>query len=73
MSVDGRRIAVLGAGKIGEALISGLLSSGWRKAEDIVASGRREVRIAELAERFGIRTTLSNEERRAARRSSCSR
>jgi pyrroline-5-carboxylate reductase len=62
MSVDGRRIAILGAGKIGEALISGLISSGWRTSADIVASARREERAAELAERYGIRTTLSNEE-----------
>jgi pyrroline-5-carboxylate reductase len=62
MSVDRRRIAVLGTGKIGEALVSGLLSSGWRTSDDIVASVRREVRAAELTERFGIRTTLSNEE-----------
>ena len=32
VSVNERRIAVLGAGKIGEALIGGLLSSGWRDA-----------------------------------------
>ena len=62
MSIDRRRIAVLGTGKIGEALISGLLSSGWRTSEDIVASCRREVRIAELTERYGITATLSNEE-----------
>ena len=62
MSVDRRRIAILGAGKIGEALISGLLSSGWRTSADIVASARREARAAELADRFGIHTTLSNEE-----------
>ena len=62
MSVDRRRIAVLGAGKIGEALVSGLISSGWRTSDDIVASTRREERAAELTERFGIRTTLSNEE-----------
>ena len=29
--VDSRKIAILGAGRIGEALISGLLSSEWRK------------------------------------------
>ncbi len=51
---------MLGAGKIGEALISGLLSSGWRTPEEIVASGRRDERIAALAERHGIETTLSN-------------
>ena len=62
MSVDERRIAVLGAGKIGEALISGLLSSGWRTTDDIVASSRRPERAAELAERYGIATSTSNEE-----------
>ena len=57
-----RRIAVLGAGKIGEALISGLLSSGWREPADIVGSSRRRERVDELAERHGIVATLSNEE-----------
>jgi pyrroline-5-carboxylate reductase len=62
MAVDERRIAILGAGKIGEALISGLLSSGWRGTDEIVASCRREERAAELRERFGILATLSNAE-----------
>ena len=60
MTVDDRRIAVLGAGKIGEALIAGLLSSEWRSPGDIVATGRRAERLSELHERYGIRTTLSN-------------
>ena len=59
MAVDERRIAVLGSGKIGEALISGLLSSEWRPG-DIVATGRRPERLSELHDRYGIRTTLSN-------------
>lgn len=62
MALDGRRLAVLGAGKIGESLIAGLLSSGWRKPAEIVATGRREERIAELVERYGIEATLSNAE-----------
>ncbi len=62
MAVDQRRIAVLGAGKIGEALISGLLSSGWRSTEEIVASTRRAERAEELATRHGIRAGVSNEE-----------
>jgi pyrroline-5-carboxylate reductase len=53
------RIAILGAGQIGEALISGLLSSG---ESDIVASVRREERSAELRSRFDIPVTLSNAE-----------
>jgi pyrroline-5-carboxylate reductase len=62
VAVDQRRIAVLGAGKIGEALISGLLSSEWRAPSEIVASARRSERAAELAERYGIHATLSNAE-----------
>ena len=60
MAVNGRRIAILGGGKIGESLLSGLLSSGWRKPEEIVVTGRRQERIDELAERYGFETTLSN-------------
>jgi pyrroline-5-carboxylate reductase len=62
MAVDERRIAVLGAGRIGESLIAGLLSSGWRAPGEIVASGRRAERVAELAERHGIATTVDNVE-----------
>ena len=62
MAVDERRIAVLGAGKIGEALIGGLLSSGWRSPEDIAASSRRPERVEELVQRHGIAATLSNAE-----------
>src|SRR4051812_7596992 len=57
-----RRIAILGAGKIGESLLAGLLSSGWRKPGDIVVTGRREERLNELAERHGVEATLSNSE-----------
>src|SRR5215218_3195882 len=62
MAVDERRIAILGAGKIGEALISGLLSSGWRGPADISATARRQERVDELAERHGIAATRSNAE-----------
>jgi pyrroline-5-carboxylate reductase len=62
MTVDQRKVAILGAGKIGEVLISGLLSSGWRKPGEIAASGRREERLEELRERHGIEVTSSNAE-----------
>src|SRR5215831_20095925 len=52
-----RRIAIVGGGRIGEALLSGLLSSGWR---DIVVTSRREARVAELRERHGVEATTSN-------------
>ena len=62
MTIDGRRIAVLGAGRIGEALIAGLISSGWRAPADITASTRRPERLTELTERYGIDVTASNVE-----------
>lgn len=51
------RLAILGAGKIGESLLAGLVSSGWT---DVVATSRREERVAELRERFGVEATTSN-------------
>jgi pyrroline-5-carboxylate reductase len=62
MAVDQRRIAILGAGQIGEALLTGLLSTGWRTPEEIVVTVRREERAQELAERHGVRATTSNPE-----------
>jgi len=58
--VDPRKVAILGAGRIGEALISGLLSSGWRKPNEIAATARRAERVAELRDRHGVNATLSN-------------
>jgi pyrroline-5-carboxylate reductase len=52
-----KRIAILGAGRIGEALLSGLLSSGWT---DIVATSRNDARVAELHDRHGVDATTSN-------------
>ncbi len=62
MAVDERRIAILGTGQIGEALLAGLLSTGWRKADEIVATVRREERVEELSERHGVHATTSNTE-----------
>jgi pyrroline-5-carboxylate reductase len=56
------RIAILGCGKIGEALVAGLLSSGWRQPTDIVVTGRRRERLDELEAAHGVSATLSNAE-----------
>jgi pyrroline-5-carboxylate reductase len=60
MALDPRRVAILGAGTIGEALLAGFLSGGWRKPGELVATGRREERLEELRERYGVEATLSN-------------
>src|SRR5437763_8569415 len=62
MASERGRVAILGAGTIGEALLAGLLSGGWREPGEIVVTGRREERIAELGERYGVEATLSNAE-----------
>ena len=62
MPLDARRIAILGAGKIGESLLAGLLTSGWREPPEIVVTGRRAERVQELVERYGVEGTVSNAE-----------
>jgi pyrroline-5-carboxylate reductase len=47
-------IAVIGAGKIGELVLSGLLRAGW-PASQLLATARRPERGAELSERYGVR------------------
>jgi pyrroline-5-carboxylate reductase len=47
-------VAVIGAGKIGEVLLSGLLRSGWA-VDRLLATARRAERAEELSSRYGIR------------------
>jgi pyrroline-5-carboxylate reductase len=54
------RIAILGCGQIGESLLSGLLSAGWRAPGDVAVTARREERLDELRERYGVEATSSN-------------
>jgi len=48
------RVAVIGTGKIGELVLSGLLRAGWQPS-DLLVTTRRAERGAELAERYGVR------------------
>jgi pyrroline-5-carboxylate reductase len=57
-----RRVAFLGGGKMGEALVSGLIRSGGRNPNEIMVTARREERARELSERNGVAATLSNPE-----------
>ena len=45
----GRTVAILGGGRIGEALRAGLLSSGWRDASEIVVTRRGDNNVAAVA------------------------
>nr|BEK66566.1 pyrroline-5-carboxylate reductase [Kitasatospora purpeofusca] len=52
-AAHGQKIAFLGTGKIGEALLSGLLRAGKDPA-DVLVTARRPERAAELAVRYGV-------------------
>jgi pyrroline-5-carboxylate reductase len=54
------RIAILGAGRLGEALVRGFLESGWRNPADLTLTSRREERRNELAERYGTPVEADN-------------
>jgi pyrroline-5-carboxylate reductase len=48
-----RTVAVLGAGKMGQAIVSGLLRAGWSK-DSVIATARSAERAAELREAYGV-------------------
>ncbi|WNI17121.1 pyrroline-5-carboxylate reductase [Actinacidiphila sp. ITFR-21] len=58
-------VAVLGAGKIGEALLSGMIRAGWAPA-DLLVTARRGERGAELRERYGVEPVGNAEAAKAA-------
>ena len=60
--MTGRKVAFLGGGKMGEALVSGLMRSGGRTPDELMVTARREERVRELAEQHGVSATLSNPE-----------
>jgi len=56
------RLAVIGAGKMGETLISALLRAGELEAKDIIATAGHQPRLDHLTKTFGVATTLDNRE-----------
>lgn len=46
-------IAIIGAGRMGEALLAGILHTG-RDAAEVLISEAREDRAAELCQRYGV-------------------
>ena len=51
-----QRIAIIGGGKIGEALLAGLIQSG-KQTKDLVVAEKSEVRSAEVADEYGVLVT----------------
>ncbi len=54
------RLAIIGAGKMGETLVSALVGSGVIEASDVVATGKHQERLEKFGRNFGVETTLDN-------------
>ena len=56
----GKKVAVVGLGKLGEALVTGLLRKGEQQRGDITGSVGHERSLARVRENLGIEATLDN-------------
>jgi pyrroline-5-carboxylate reductase len=56
------KIAVIGAGKLGEALIGGMIDAGIVKKDQFIATAAHPERLAVVQKKLGVKTTLSNGE-----------
>jgi pyrroline-5-carboxylate reductase len=58
--LHGKKLGVIGVGKLGEALISGLLKQGDLQVSDITGSVHYDASVDRVKQRLGIETTLDN-------------
>jgi len=56
------KLGIIGAGKIGEAILAGAFSSKLFTAEDVILSVRTEQHRQDLEKRYAVKTTLDNRE-----------
>jgi pyrroline-5-carboxylate reductase len=57
-----KKIAVIGAGNMGTALLRGILASGWGKKTNLVASHPKQQKASALAKELQIKVTGDNAE-----------
>ena len=57
-----KRIAVIGAGNMGTALLRGILASGWGSKENLIASHPKRAKGEALSSELGIAVTEKNAE-----------
>jgi pyrroline-5-carboxylate reductase len=60
--LENKKFAVLGAGKLGEALITGLMDAGLVAKEQFIATAAHNDRLEHLKKKLGVQVTLSNGE-----------
>ena len=61
-----KKLAVLGAGKLGETLIKGLLEAGVIEVANVTVTAGHQHRLDQMRERFGVAGTLANKAAAAA-------
>ncbi|HKA37054.1 MAG TPA: pyrroline-5-carboxylate reductase [Thermoanaerobaculia bacterium] len=57
----GKKIAVIGAGNMGTALLRGILASGWGSKKNLIASHPKRSKAIALAAELGITVTEQND------------
>ena len=58
--LNDKKIAIIGAGKLGEAIFGGLFDAGAVAPANVIATAAHQERLDVLRERFGLETTLAN-------------
>jgi len=58
--LDDKKIAFIGTGNMGEALVSGLIVSGSSTPKNIVCTDIREQKLDEIRKKYRVRTTTHN-------------
>ena len=58
--LEDKKISIIGTGNMGEALVSGLISSGTAKPENIICTDIRGDKLKSVKERYDVVTTEDN-------------
>ena len=62
MSLEGKKLGIIGTGKMGSALIEGIVNAGIIPGSDMYASDIFEASLHELNKNFGINVSVDNTE-----------
>jgi pyrroline-5-carboxylate reductase len=55
-----KKICIIGTGNMGEALVSGLISSGSSSPKNIICTDVREAKLKAIQQEYGVQTTTHN-------------
>ena len=54
------KLGIIGFGNMAEAILGGILESGFINKEDVVASGKDEAMLAKASDKYGIGVEKDN-------------